>query len=251
MSSVTIGGQAFRVVPWPKPDIKRAISWVMDGAKNWHGSDRTYTQDIYTSTVEFMDTEDRINALSGVLDSNQETVNLTVFNAPIFAPNLNQSGTVSCTHEVKSAKKRVHASGGTYDMYSMSVEFRAIGASVLGTTPSLSTLHIQEAITPDHSREIGRNYTKSGAQVYASYGNDTGILQARFSQRTAEMQAILAYLLTTARASTITLPTFPGLDYPFGYARGTGPFSAKVLDFDMTRKNLNRWDLAIDFAEVA
>lgn len=251
MSSVTIGGTSFRVRQWPEYRIEPAIKWVRDGAGNWHSSDRTHAQDIYGTKLDFVDTEDKINSLANILNSNRNTITLSGFNFDAFPPNVNQTGSITCAFTVDSQKRRVQVSTNVEDVYSLSVDFRAIGATVLGTTPSLSTLRLVESITPDHSWDIGRSWTKSGAHAYADYGTDVGILRAGFSQTTTELKAILAYLLTTARGASITLPTFTGLDYPFGYSRGTGTFSAKILNFDISRRNLNRWGLNIDFAEVA
>jgi hypothetical protein len=251
MSSVTIGGTAFRVRPWPRPKIKRAIQWKRAANGNVYGSDRGASQDIYTTEVSFLDTEDKINSISNILNSNKDTVTLSAFNVDIFAPNIDHTGSITCAYEVTSERRRENVSTSHEDMYSLTVVFRAIAPSVLGTTQSLSTLRLKEAITPDHSRTIGRSFSTSGAQAYAEYVSDTGFLKASFSQKTSEVKAILAYLLTTARASSFTLPTFTGLDYPFGYSRGSGSFSTVAVDINIARANLNRWDLDIDFAEVA
>lgn len=249
MASVTIGGTAYNFRPWPDISISPAIKWVVNASGNYLGSDRGVAYDIHESTVKFADTETNINSLISVLNSNRETVALSSFQTDVFAPEVNQSGSVTCSHEITGEKKRVfHA---TTAIYEMDVKFRAIAPSLIGTSASLSTLRIKEALTADQSWSLGRSFSESGAHFYSDRRRDVGRLSASFSQTTAQLKAILSYLLTTARASTITLPTFSGLTYPFGYLRGTGPFNAKVLSFGISRENLNRWTLDIEFAEVA
>lgn len=250
-SSFSIGDINTICYPFPEPIITPAIKWIFDSAGNPKGSDRGAAYDIYESKVKFIDTENNINAIILELDSNREAVSLSNFDTIVFSPEVSHTGTITCAHEIIGDKRRVFNSTSVDDVYELSVKFRAISPSLIGTSASLSTLKIQEALTADQSWSLGRAFSESGAHFYADRRRDVGRLQASFSQTTAQLQAILAYLLTTARASTITLPTFSGLTYPFGYLRGVGPFNAKVLSFGISRANLNRWTLDIEFAEVA
>jgi len=97
---------------------------------------------------------------------------------------------------------------------------------------------------------VGKAFSMTQAAYYGDHRADVGTFVGTFQQRPAEARAILAYLLTTARANAFTLPTFPGITYPFGQARGSGPFNCKVTAFDLSRKNLNRWTFKITFQEA-
>jgi cytochrome c556 len=249
MASVTIGGTVYNFRPWPEMTVTRAIRWAVNSAGNRMGADRGVAMDTHESVVKFIDTETNINSLISVLNSNRETVDLTSFQTDVFIPEVNHTGTITCAHEIIGERKRVfHA---TTAVYEMDVKFRAIAPTLIGTSASLSSLRIQESPTADQTWSLGRAFSETGAQFYADHKRDNGALKATFSQTTTQMKAILSYLLTTSRAATITLPTFSGLTYPFGYLRGTGPFNAKALSFSVKRNNLNRWTLDIEFAEVA
>ncbi len=77
-----------------------------------------------------------------------------------------------------------------------------------------------------------------------------GTFEATFSQKTTEIQAILAYILTTARANSIAWPAaLSTVAYPWGRTRGT-PVNCKITSFSLSRKNLNRWSLRIKFVEA-
>lgn len=249
MASVTIGGTAYNFRPWPEMSVTPAIKWVKSSAGYYYGADRGVAYDVHESTVKFSDTETNINSLISVLNSNRETVTLSSFQTDVFIPEVNHTGSIVCAHEIAGDRKRVfHASTAVYEI---DVKFRAIAPTLIGTTASLSTLRIQEALTADQTWSIGRAFSESGAHLYADRRRDVGTLRASFSQQTSQTKAILSYLLTTARAASFTLPSFSGLTYPFGYLRGTGPFNTRVIKFGVTRTNLNRWALDIEFAEAA
>lgn len=250
MSSVRIGGSnLYRIRPWPGVTIKRAITWDMDSRENPRGYDRGASQDIYESTIRVFDTETHINSLLGVLQNNRETVVLDQFAIPIFAPNIDHTGSITCAvKDYGTRKAAFHATAGD-DIYECEMTLRAIQPTKLATTPSISALRVQEGADAGHSWGVARAYTQSGLHAYVDSGNDAGRYTPSFVCNTATAQAALAYFLVTARAATFTMPAF-GPDYPFGPSRGTGPFTVRLYDFSISRVNLNRWRLDCDFREI-
>ena len=69
----------------------------------------------------------------------------------------------------------------------------------------------------------------------------------RFRQQTSQAQAILAYLLTTARANTVAFPSI-GVNYPWG--NPGAPANCKVKSFTVSRVNFVFWDFKIELVEV-
>ncbi len=248
--SVLVSGVPFKVRPWPKPSIQPAIQWIQDASGTWNGSDRGASQDVYEAEVTFTDTDARINALQTLLNTYREGITLSGFNAPIFSPNVDHTGSIACTVVDFGVRERVQWATTSNNIMTVTVVFRAISPTLLGTSPSLSSLKLQEQFSGDHSWSIGKGFSYSQVAAYSDHRSDVGVFRGVFQQTTAQTQAILAYLLTTARASAFTLPTFPGVTYPFGIARGAGPFQCRVVRFSVSRKNLNRWLLEIEFSEV-
>lgn len=239
------------VAQWPKAIIRPAILWMQDAAGNWNGSDRGAAQDVYESQVVFVNTETLINQLQVDLETARDTVSLTGFTAPIFSPEVDHTGSIAAS-VVAMGPRRHRAFGvpsASSQMLELPVTFRAISPSLLGTTPSLSTLRLQEGYDGDASFEIGKAFTYNQSGVYADHKSDIGVFKGRFRQKVEEVRAILAYLLVTARANAFTLPTLGGVTYPFGVNRGTGPFQAKIKSIGITRSNFVFYDLDLEFVE--
>ncbi len=173
---------------------------------------------------------------------------MTGFTEEVFAPNVDHSGDIDAA--IVSMKPRrdagQNAAGG--QMYEFSVKLRAIAPPLLSTTPSLAALRIQYGVEADKSYTSGKAFTYSGAAIYGDKRADIGSYPGKFLQTKAELQAILAYILITARATEITFPSL-GVTYPFGVVRGGLPKSAKIVSFSFSRKDFIMWNLSITFAE--
>lgn len=247
--SLSIGGSNYAMRPWPQPTIAPAIRWMTDAAGYPNGSDRGSSQDGYMATALFQGRESTLNALEQTLDANREAVTLASFQTPLFAPNVDHTGSISAVVEGYS-RNQVQWGNGT-DIYGLEVQFRAIAPTLLGTTPSLATLRYQDGAQAGHSHTSPKAFTYDQTAVYGDRRSDIGLFEGEFSQTTAEIQAILAYLLTTARASAIAFPSALSavVDYPFGRSRGT-PGNCRVTGFEIGRKNLNRWSLKLQLAEA-
>lgn len=248
---VDIGGTGFRFRQWPTFSISPAILWVDDSAEYPNGSDRGATRDAYLATVVFHGREPTINNLELTLDANRETVSLSNFSAPIFAPNVDHTGTINAVVKtMKRTQVQWGAPSATNQIYELEVVFRAITPPLLATTPSLASLRVQDGFEAGHSYTSPKAFTYNQAAVYGDRRTDEGAFEAPFSQKTAEAQAILAYLLITARANSFAFPAaLATVAYPWGRARGA-PANCKVTGISGTRKNLNRWTLKIKFAEA-
>jgi len=97
----------------------------------------------------------------------------------------------------------------------------------------------------------GKIFAYDQTAAYADPRKDIGLFKGSFRQTTAQTKAILKYVLSTARASTIAFPTLGGVTYPFGVIRGALPKNAKIIDFSVSRHNLVFWDIELTFAEEA
>lgn len=248
--SIIVGSGTFNVRQWPNPHIVPAIQWIQDSEGNWSGSDRGASQDVYETEVVFFDTQDNINSLMQVLENNREEVTLSDFAAPIFSPNVDHTGSI--TASVVSYGPRRHLAFGAASkwVYELPVTFRAISPALLVTTPSLSTLKLQDGFEATASYEVGKAFTYGQTGVYTDSRADTGRFVGRFRQQTSQAQAILAYLLTTARANSVAFPSSIPVTYPWGINRGV-PTNCRIKSFSIRRVNFVFWDLELELVEEA
>lgn len=248
--SFTLAGTGVSVRAWPKPAIDPAILWVQDSAGNWNGSDRGAAQDVYTAEVTFMGIESEIDAVESLLESNREGVTLAAFASPVFAPNVDHTGSISAT--VASLERRRHlayAAGASKGVYELDATLRAISPTLLGTTPSLATLNLQEGFEGSKSYEVGKAFTYNQTAVYSDHKSDIGRFVGTFRQTVEETQAILAYLLTTARAASIAVPTLGNVTYLWGQPRGAAT-NCRVKSFGLVRRDFVFYDLEIELVEA-
>ncbi len=111
------------------------------------------------------------------------------------------------------------------------------------------------AINPDddadNSYEARKIFSQNQTAYYTDHLSDIGTFTGRFVQTTAQMRAILAYLLVTARASSFSFPNI-GVAYPFGYTRGAyASKTCKVKSFEFSRRNFVFWDLVLELVEAS
>lgn len=248
LDGVNIGSGTYRVRQWPTPIVRPAIQWVQDSSGNWNGSDRGAAQDVYESEVVFFDTQDNIDTLMVNLEDNREGVDLANFAAPFFSPEVDHTGTISATVVSMGPRRQLAWGAASRWIYELPVTFRAISPTLLGTSASLSTLKLQEGFEASASHEVGKAFTYAQTAVYSDRRSDVGRFVGRFRQQTSQAQAILAYLLTTARANTVAFPSLGGVTYPWGVNRGA-PANCKVKSFSIRRVNLVFWDIEIEFVE--
>ena len=244
-----VAGTSFNFLPFGQPRVVPAIEWVQDAAGYWNGSDRGASQDVFEAKVTFAGLDATLDSLQSVLQANREGVTLSSFTTTgqeIFGPEIDYTGSISAT--VVEIEPRSHHT--LNKVSEVGVTFRAISPTKRGTTASLATLRLQEAWEGDQDWTATKAFAYGQTAYYADHRGDVGRIQATYQQKPAEARAIMAYLLSTARANAVTLPTFPGITYPFGQPRGSGPFSAKVRSWEVTRKDLNRWIFKIEWVEA-
>ena len=242
--SFTVDGTGVSAKQWPAPQVDPSILWIRDSAGNWSGSDRGASQDAYTSEAVLMGTETELDSMEGALEDAREGMTLAAFAAPLFAPNVDHTGSISATVTRMGPRRHVaFGAGAAVGVYELPVTFRAISPTLLGTSPSLATLKLQDGFEADRVFEAGKGFTYSQAAIYSDHDSDVG----RFRQQTSQAQAILAYLLTTARANTVAFPSI-GVNYPWG--NPGAPANCKVKSFTVSRVNFVFWDFKIELVEV-
>ena len=249
--SFTISGLDCYVRNFARARIKPAIDWVQNAAGNWRGSDRAAAQDIHEVDVVFYDRETAINTLATTLDSNREGVTMSAFGTDIFAPVVDHSGSISASITRLRRRRQAGFASPSTAMFELEATFRAISPSLVSTSASLSTLKIQEGFEADKDFSVGKIFAYDQTASYADPRKDIGQFKGTFRQTTAQAKAILKYVLSTARASTIAFPTLGGVTYPFGVIRGALPKNAKIIDFSISRHNLVFWDIELTFVEEA
>lgn len=248
--SFTLAGNGVSVMAWPQPAIDWSISWVQDSAGNWNGSDRGASQDVYTADVTFMGVESEIDTVESYLQSNREGVTLAAFLSPVFAPNVDHTGSISVTVSRLARRRQLRwASGSAGGVYGLDATLRAVSPTLLGTSPSLATLKLQDGFEADKSYEVGKAFTLSQSAVYTDRRSDVGRFVGTFRQTVDQTRAILAYFLTTARSNTVAVPTLGNVDYPWGQPRGAAT-NCKVKSFRVSRRDLVFWDLEIELVEA-
>jgi len=249
-SSLTISSAKIKVRPWPQFILKPAINFIQNSKGYWTGSDRGAAQDIYESYLTFQGSDTTINNLNTALNAARESISLSGFNTDIFLPNVDQTGSVTASITDFGQRKQLQFNGVAASVFETTVGFRAISPAILSTTPSLSSLRLQEGWEGDHSTEIAKGFSLTQAASYADRNSDSGKFVGRFSQSTTELKAILAYLLVTVRGVSMVFPTLSGVTYPFGVSKGVGPFNVVVYSIQVQRQNLNRWTLTLDLREA-
>jgi len=246
--SFTIAGSGYNVRAWPKPSISPAIQWITDSAGYPHGSDRGAPQDIYESQVVFFDTESAINNLESTLQSNREGLMLAGFTAPLFAPNVNHTGSLTAAAVAMGRRKHLKFAAPSTGIFELPVTFRAISPTLLSTTPSISTLKLQDGFEAGKSFDVGKGFSYNQNPFYHDSRADEGRFAGVFKQKTAQAQAILAYLLTSARASSFAFPSI-GVTYPFGSTKSATP-NCKVTKISIERADFVFWNLSLEFMEA-
>jgi len=247
--TVTLAGTSYPVQLWPTCPIQPAILWDQDAAGYWGGSDRGASQDIYESTCLFAGPEGTINTLEQALDANRESMTLGAFQAPIFAPNVDHTG--SLTVAALDIQRKQVQYGISAHVYSLQVTFRAIAPPLLATTPSLAGLRPQDGFVATNSYESPKAFSMSQTAYYGDHRSDSGTLDVTLVQNTATTRAILAYILTTARANAVAFPSALAatIAYPWGRSRGA-PTNCRFTGLSVSRKNLNRWTLQLRLVEA-
>lgn len=248
--SVTIAGTSYPVQCWPKPTIAPAIQWQQDAAGFWGGSDRGASQDVYETELLFAGPESTINALEQALDANREALTLSGINTPLFAPNIDHTGSLSVAVVDQPDRQQVQY-GTAAHVYAMTVKLHAIAPPKLSTTPSLAGLRPVDGFKATNTYESPKVFSMNQTAFYGDHRSDSGSLDVDLVQDLAHTQAILAYALTTARASAVAFPVALSavIAYPWGRDRGS-PTNCMFKGLSLSRMNLNRWKIHLSLVEA-
>ncbi len=247
------------------PRTKPSIQWIQKANGNWSGSDRGTSYDIFESDVVFKGPESELSDLESWFGTARGTNLTATFSTgeEIFGADINHGIFVpdSATFIAVDYGKIQKVSFG---QYTFPVRFRvdyvakAAQASFFTGSAAISSLRLtgytyQAGSEFDYTHKFYKITQPNTSGVLFDQASDPGIFVGNFTQTHAEMKAIRRYLLTTARANTLSSFDFSafGVSEPFGQRMGTGPFNVKIIDWkDTGRKNLIDWGLQITFARV-
>lgn len=244
-----IGGTSFNIAQWPEPTTRPAITWKR-GADGYHvGRDRGASEDVYEGRVRVFGIPATLDSLQAVLDANREGITLSGFNTGemIFGANVSYAGSISATVTDFGMRRNLQST----TVFELEIGFRAISPTLLGTTPSLASLRLQEGWEGNRSTDITKHFSYSQDASYLQHGTDAGIFTGRFLQTTDQMKAIRAFLLSEARAAPFQFPNVMADFYPFGANESERTFQMVcAVAWSDRRVNLNRWELSLTLAQA-
>lgn len=227
-----IAGINFDIEPWP--EIKTTLGlgkWKGLGTGFQSARDLGKSRDVYESKVLIKDIPSVLDSLQTVLAANRNGITLSGFNSEeiIFGADVDYGGSIVATVTDFGTRKNIYNDA----IYELEINFRAMIPPLLTTTPSLDGLNLQEKFEGDVSRDITKLFSYNGSATYLDHKTDKGFFKGSFLQTTAQMKAIRAYLLNTARANAIPFPTL--FSTPFR------PFGASQPDSRFQKCNIVAW----------
>lgn len=245
-------------LPWGyKPVTKPAIKWIQKADGNWSGVDRTASADIFDADIIFKGPKTELKDLEDDLNSNRASNLAVTFSTgeEVFGADIDHTEIKVDSSSVRildyGEPKRV-----SFAQYVMSLRLR-LKTPVYTGSASLSALRLTSYAHQAGSEfDVWSLFSLDGNPVADfDHGTDPGIFIGNFTQTHTEMKNIRRYLLTTARANTLSSFDFSafGVDEPFGqrYSGEGSSFNVKIIDWkDLGRKNFIDWGLQITFARV-
>lgn len=235
-----------------KPVTKPAIKWATVSSGNYRGSDRGTGEDIYMSDITFKGTIGELATLETALNDNRTEFDITCGTGEeIFGMDIDYSGALTVSVESYGKIRKT-----AFMVFEMNLRLRLVDTpSFIGNAAITALRKASHQDTRESVYDVEKKWTYDrvlfASDHYSSSKQSTGTYQAQFSQTNDEMKAIRRYLLTTARATTINMPSFDDMDYPFGNVAGTGPFTVKVINWsDGGRIDPLEWGLSLTFARV-
>jgi len=227
------------------PITKPAIAWHRAGNGNWKASDRGAAYDTYEADVNFRGTFAEMQDLEQAIFDSRDTVTATFSTGEeIFGADIDLAGNITVSITDPGATEQVG-----YDVYTRTMRLRLAQAPSFTGTAAITSLRLASfQSTQMTDVDTVKDFAWDKTAFLHDLHTDPGIFEADFTQTHAEATAIRRYLLTTGRASAVAFPSI-GIDYPFGYAAGSGPFTCKVVEWsDTGRKNYIEWGFHIKLA---
>lgn len=230
-----------------KPQTKWAIDWQQISNGNWRGSDRGADEDIFEADMVFEGPRTELETLESQLDSDRNEFDATFgVGEEIFGADIDYSSAIQVT---VTNYNKISQLG--FDKWGIPLTLRAYKPTFLSVTPSLSELRLASHVSDQYSEfDLTKQFSYDEKTFFNDHASDPGFFEGTFTQTTDEMKNIRRYLLSTLRnGSASPFPSFGGIDTPFGYREGTGPFTFRVIEWeDMGRPNFRDWTLKIKFA---
>ena len=238
---------------WPKLRIVSAITWTELANGGFIGLDRTITggivEIIHESTILFYGTLDFISSLQTKLENDcRQGCIVTNIHTPIFCPLVDYSSPIGVTIEPVPATQQSFAIGPS-GMHELQAVIRADSYSYVSTSPSLSTLRLQNKYTAGKNYLELPRYSYTQIPFYANPLMEAGIFKATFFQKTSELIPILDYILISKRALPFTFPTTQCGTYPFGPTQPSAP-SCNFTSFEVQQMADDWWQLNIEFSQA-
>ncbi len=240
-----------RIKPFADPGLKWNLTWSQDSAGRFLPCDRGQAGDIWTAKVTVCGTKSEMEAFATWVEAyGRGTFTISAFDGVHFAPLVFQESTMTACIADIDRLERVFWGGVSNGVDEVEITLRAVDPDFYGTTPSLSTLRPLSEYEQDKSWTVTATGLEDGGMAYTDLRVDAGRFVGQFRQTLGETRAIMAYIVQgVGRGASFTLPTFSGVTYPFGVARGVGPFLCRAMGFEIRRHSLHYWDLKITFSE--
>lgn len=243
---------------WPhaKTIISPAIKWMQDSNGIWNGSDRGVAQDIYEAELILHDKKDIINAVQNLIHSPTASfgVLLSDFSASgqdIFGPEVDYSVPLGATIR--------NFGGGRYPNFNkmgdLKIIIRGINLPMIGTSPTLGNLNLQENWEGDSEHSMNKDFSFT-QEFFPVNHQERGTFVGEFEQTTETAREIISYLLTIARANVVPLPAFASMIKIFGgstkmlYVEPPQDSSVVIRNLEVNRKFIDRWTIRFEINEV-
>jgi hypothetical protein len=249
--SMKFGDLEVKVKRWPVVTLRRNITWAEDSAGFWQPCDRGTDGDFYNARVTAFGTKSEMENFADWIEANgRGTFTITDLDGIVFAPIVNQAGTLSATIIDLERLQRTFTAPGGEGIDEVTFTLRAVQPALVSSpAASLESLRLQEQFEHDKSTSVLKDFFQDGGAVSFDLGHDTGRFLGKFLQTTYEAKAILRYLMGTNRTAAFAFPALEGVDYPFGKARGSS-LQCRAKEVKISRVSLDRWNFEIEFVEA-
>lgn len=230
-----------------RPDTRPAIKFERLADGNYAGNDRGSSEDVYKANISIFGDSADMSALEAELDANNTNFNLTLGSGEeIFGADIDYSGTLDVFVEAYGDIQHTEA----LQAYVMPIRLRLISPSFIGSA-SISDLRLNSyGYSPNSVFDREPKTTYDGTTTYTNGNTDPGLFKANYKQTFEQAKAIRRYLIVTARTTSVSFPSI-GVDYPFGFREGTGPFNCRIIDWqDAGKQNQQDWVFNMTFARV-
>lgn len=240
-----------KIKPGFKPILKLAIEWEQVADGNWYAQDRGASADIYASEFEVYRWESNINDLIDAIEINRHNFSnvLTLSNfsetEKIFGADVDHTSLTATITEYGERKQR------SWKGWSLSLKAQVMSPTFTGSSSLPVFRNIEVGYKGDTDTTILKYDSYTGSFSYIDYNYDSGIFECNLVLKTVDMVSMRRFLATN-RATSFSLSSLYGVDYPFGPRRSnTYPINVKIVDFqDQGMIDVQRWKIKLKLAET-